>query len=73
MIKVSVYINNGNVYEYEVRDYIAGREHASAIIDSGYRHSEGGDLVWYPPHKILKVKVESGAELSAYKDSPRAT
>ena len=71
--KVSVYLDDGRVFEYEVASPMKGREHAHAIIAGGYRHSEGEDLEWYPPHRILKVKVVGGCESSAYRDTTRAT
>lgn len=73
MIVVSVYLDDGRVYEYDVSDSIKGREHAAAIVSSGYRSSDGDDLVWYPPHRILKVKVVGAAESTMYRDRARAT
>lgn len=75
MAKVSVYLDTGVVYEYEVSDAIKGREHAAAIIKTGYRHTpkDSTDLEWFPPHRIEKVKVQGGGESSAYRDSARAT
>ena len=72
-IKVEVYLDNGIVYEYEVSDAIKGREHAAAIIATGYRHSDGDNLEWFPPHRIVKVKVTDGAESTRYRDNARAT
>lgn len=71
---VSVYLDNGIVYEYVVEDPMKGREHADAIIRMGYRHTKEGtdDLEWFPPHRISKVKV-TGAGESNYKDIVRAT
>jgi hypothetical protein len=73
--KVSIYLDNGVVYVYEVADPIKGREHASAIIKTGYRHTptDSTDLEWFPPHRIDKVKVTGGGETSAYRDTARAT
>jgi hypothetical protein len=72
---VSVYLDSGVVFEYDVADPIKGREHAAAIIKTGYRHTAEGsnDLEWYPPHRIDKVKVSGGGETSQYRDRPRAT
>jgi hypothetical protein len=74
MKKISVYIDDGRVFEYEVVDESKGREHAAQIVKTGYRHTDtkSKDLEWYPPHRILKVKVEGGGE-SVYKDKTRAT
>jgi hypothetical protein len=72
-MKLSVYLDDGRVFEYMVADEGKGREHASAIIASGYRHSAGNDLEWYPPHRIVKVKVEGACESTQYRDTVRAT
>ena len=75
MTKISVYINTGVVYEYDVDNPIKGREHASAIIKTGYRHTSENseDLEWFPPHAIEKVKVSGAGESSKYKDRSRST
>ena len=72
---VAVYLDSGVVFEYEVVDAMKGREHAAAIIKSGYRHTPSGsiDLEWFPPHRIEKVKVIGGGESSLYQDRTRAT
>jgi len=72
-ILVEVYLDNGIVYSYDVPDAIKGREHAAAIIATGYRHSDGNNLEWFPPHRIVKVKVTDGAESTRYRDNARAT
>ena len=71
--KVSVYLDDGRVFDYEVANSFKGREHASAVIKTGYRHSDGDDLEWYPPHRIEKVKVIGGCESTQYRDKARAT
>lgn len=70
---ISVYMDDGRVFEYATSSPDKGREHASAIIKTGYRHTEGKDLEWYPPHRIVKVKVGGGCESSQYTDTVRAT
>lgn len=74
-VKVQVYLDDGRVAEYPVKSPISGREHASAIIKTGYRSTPVGsrDLEWYPPHRIVKVKVIGGGESSKYQDTWRAT
>jgi hypothetical protein len=71
---ISVYLDCGVVFEYKVKDPMKGREHASAIIKNGYRHTskDSNNLEWYPPHRIDKVTVSGGGE-SYYKDDLRAT
>lgn len=71
--KVQVYLDDGRVFEYDTANPMKGREHAAKIIATGYRHSEGGDLEWYPPHRIDKVKVAGACESSQYRDRTRAT
>ncbi len=55
--KIQTYLDDGRVFEYEVRDGAKGREHAAAIVAGGYRHNDGEEFEHYPPHRILKVKV----------------
>mgnify|MGYP001565592096 CR=1 FL=1 len=71
--KISVYLDTGVVFDYHVANPMKGREHAAAIIQTGYRSSQGTDLEWYPPHRVLKVKVENAVESSQYQDTARAT
>lgn len=75
MVKLSIYMDDGRVFEYEVADAMKGREHAAAVLKSGYRHTPEGsaDLEWYPAHRILKVKVVGAGESTAYHDTVRAT
>lgn len=54
--KIDVYLDNGVVYSYEVKSEDKVREHADAIIKTGYRHNDGEVFEHYPPHRILKVK-----------------
>ena len=76
-MKISVYIDTGNVFEYEVASEATAREHADAIIKTGYRSVQTDDpttLTWWPPHRIAKVKVSLDAPSeTAYTDSVRAT
>ena len=70
---ISVYLDDGRVFEYEADNPMKGREHASKIVATGYRPTEGKDLEWYPPPRIDKVKVVGGCESSKYRDRTRAT
>jgi hypothetical protein len=59
VLLVQVYLDNGVVYEYNVKGAHKAREHAAAIILGGYRHNDGKDeYEHYPPHRISKVKVK---------------
>ena len=75
MSKVSVYLDTGVVCEYEVATPDKGREHAAAIIKTGYRSTskDSKDMTWYPPHRIDKVVVTEAAESTKYHDTKRAT
>ena len=73
--KISIYLDNGLVFEYTVSNWTKGREHAAAIIKTGYRHTpeDTNDLEWFPPHRIEKVKVIGAGESSSYRDTARPT
>lgn len=75
MIKIEVYLENGNVYWYEVNSTDRARDHVHEIIQNGYRHTEENSdiLEWFPPHRILKVKIHGGAESTKYRDNFRPT
>lgn len=75
MTKISIYLDDSRVFEYEVTDAAKGREHAAAIIATGYRHTptSSDDLEWYPPHRIVKVKVSGAGESTQYRDTVRPT
>jgi hypothetical protein len=77
MGKLSVYIDTGNVFEYSVATEAAAREHADAIIKTGYRSAQADAphvLTWWPPHRIAKVKIELDAPSNTvYFDTSRAT
>lgn len=75
--KLSVYLDHGVVFSYTVGSEHAAREHASAIVATGYR-SVSADapttLVHYPPHRISKVKIEAPvAFTTTYADAVRGT
>jgi hypothetical protein len=54
---LEIYLDNGVVYSYEVASQQKVREHAYAIVMTGYRHNDGDVFEHYPPHRILKVKA----------------
>jgi predicted SnoaL-like aldol condensation-catalyzing enzyme len=53
---IQVYLDDGRIFEYEVDSPDKAREHASAIINTGYRHNDGVIFEHYPPHRINKIK-----------------
>lgn len=61
-ITVKVYVDTGVTYEYDVSTAESAREHAQAIVDTGYRHTADGYLTHFPPHRIVKVKCGPGIE-----------
>ena len=70
---IEIYLDDGRVFSYNVVSAEKVREHASAIIQNGYRHSSSSDnsWEWYPAHRILKVK--SYEIPSLYHDTVRGT
>lgn len=71
MKTIQVYLDDGRVFEYKVENEEKVREHASAIIATGYRHNDGKVFEHYPPHRILKVK---SSEISTkYIDTVKGT
>lgn len=74
MVTISVYMDDGRVFEYEATDEIKAREHAHKIVTQGYRHwprGSGKELEVYGPHRIDKVKVSKAT--SSYPDRSRGT
>ena len=57
--QIKVYLDDGRIFKYNVESSEKVREHASAIINHGYRHNDGESFEHYPPHRILKVKSEN--------------
>jgi len=73
-LKVKVYLDNGVWFAYPVSDAEKAREHASAIIATGYRHNDGeGEFEHYPPHRIFKVKIVGGVVPTDYPDTKGGT
>ena len=62
---ISVYIDDGRVFKYNVSaasDYAAAakaREHCHAIATNGYRHNDGNEFEEYPVWRVLKVKTSN--------------
>ena len=56
---IKVYLDDGRIFKYEVESAEKVREHASSIVNGGYRHNDGKVFEHYPPHRILKVKCEN--------------
>lgn len=76
-MEIQVYLDDGRVFKYEVANENKAREHAAAIIATGYRHNpadpEGEDYFeCYPPHRIMKVKV-IGKVQTSYHDTVSGT
>jgi len=71
MYVVQVYLDDGRVFEYDVESEEKVREHASAIISTGYRHCDGKTFEHYPPHRVIKVKSNNIS--TSYPDTVRGT
>jgi hypothetical protein len=75
--KILVYIDTGNVFEYEVPSEAKAREHAAAIIATGYRSvniENETTLTWFPPHRITKVVIQlQSASTTKYFDKVSST
>lgn len=69
---VAVYLDDGRVFEYEVADATKAREHAHAIVMTGYRHTTADCMEHYPPHRISKIKVTPSPD-TMYLDRVRGT
>lgn len=76
-VTIDVYIDDGRVFYYDVGSTGKAREHADAIIKTGYRHVAAGDLTTlecFPPHRISKVKIKAAAGVATdYTDRERGT
>jgi hypothetical protein len=72
-ITISVYIDDGNVYDYDVKNATSAREHISAIIATGYRRLTEEDFTHYPAHRIAKVKAVGPGITTMYPDRARGT
>lgn len=71
---ISVYMDDGRVFEYDVDSEEKVREHSDAIVKNGYRHcsnAEDGVFEQYGAHRILKVK--SYGIKTMYQDRVRGT
>lgn len=72
-IKISAYLDNGLVYSYFVTTPESAREHAAAIVATGYRHCVEGELTHFPPHRIIKVKAKGSGISTTYPDEVSGT
>lgn len=71
---VKVYLDNGNVFEYKVITARQARDHADAIIKTGYRSCQNkGELEHYPPHRIMRVKIIGETITTGYPDEVSGT
>ena len=53
--KITVYMQDGRTFSYMVADGAKAREHAHAIITTGWRNVTNNMMEYYPVHKISKV------------------
>jgi len=71
-MRIEIYLDDGRVFGYELPSAEKIREHAHAIIQTGYRHNDGLVFEHYPPHRILKVKYYGQIE-TKYRDDVSGT
>ena len=73
-IKISVYMQDGRVFSYDVASSAKAREHAHRIVTTGYRYleEETDREVYVPVHQILKVVIMGRAK-DAYVEYPAVT
>ena len=69
---LKIYLDDGRVFSYNVDHHGKVREHADAIVKTGYRHNDGCIFEHYPPHRILKVKCDETIPTS-YEDKTSGT
>lgn len=72
-ILISVYLDTGYVVEWKLDGFAKAREFAAEMIARGCRTTEGEYTVWWPPHRIRKIKIKGGHETSHYPNKVRAT
>lgn len=70
--EIKVYLDDGRIFTYKVNTANQVREHTSAIINGGYRHNDGKVFEHYPPHRIMKVKVNAKID-TKYTDTTTGT
>ncbi len=67
MITINVYMQDGRVFHYDVKDAVKAREHAHRIVTLGWRNSAGNLLEYYPVHQVLKVTFDCPDDLLSKK------
>lgn len=55
MTKITIYMQDGRTFSYEVVDAVKAREHAHRITNFGWRNIENDIMTYYPIHQVLKV------------------
>ena len=80
MATIHIYMDDGRVFEYDITGpsemslASKAREHAHAIVTTGYRHNNvDGEYEHYGPHRVLKVKVTGVDVGTMYPDKTRGT
>lgn len=66
---ITVCLDDGRMYSYDVYGALKAREHSASIVATGYQHNDGkGDFVYYPPHRVAEVRVSGGSIPAYYPD-----
>ena len=67
MITISIYMQDGRVFQYDVINAIKAREHAHRIINYGWRNIVNDVMEYYPTHQINKVTFPDPKDLLSQK------
>lgn len=67
MVTISVYMQDGRVFQYDVVNAVKAREHAHRIVNYGWRNIVDGVMEYYPVHQINKVTFPDPADLLSKK------
>ncbi len=55
MVTINVYMKDGRVFKYDVKDIAKAREHAYRIVTECFRNNDNGIMEYYPTERIFKV------------------
>jgi hypothetical protein len=67
MVKITVYMEDGRTFCYEVVNAVKAREHAHRIVNYGWRNIVDGVMEYYPVHQINKVTFPDPKDLMSTK------
>lgn len=73
MGRLMIYFHDGRVFEYNVDSAVRARAHMDKIWKYGFRSTADGDLTWYGPHYIDRIRYVGSDAASNYPDTVRGT